>query len=230
MTKTCLMPRSSRSWSWSWAATEWQVTAASTAHPATRGRREKGDIETSGSGDRAAGDPNPLHGSGRAPQLLRPFVTIHCCGDVMGTLKNARRPNRGVVSSLYRPGDPNPAMRPIPAFVTAALALSVAAPALAASPAPKDPRIAGAYTFQRGGWTYVHLEGSPEQIGFQHGYLLAPEIADALHVFKVEDEHTTQRDWQFFRDASQKMFWPHIDAEYQAELRGIAEGAQARGI
>ena len=95
-------------------------------------------------------------------------------------------------------------MRPIPAFVTAALALSVAAPALAASPAPKDPRIAGAYTFQRGGWTYVHLEGSPEQIGFQHGYLLAPEIADALHVFKVEDEHTTQRDWQFFRDASQK--------------------------
>jgi len=94
----------------------------------------------------------------------------------------------------------------------------------------KDPRLTGAYTFSRGGWKYVHLEGSPEQIGFQHGYLLAPEIADALHVFKVEDEHSTKRDWQFFRTAAEKMFWPHIDSEYQAELRGIAAGAQARGI
>ena len=31
-----------------------------------------------------------------------------------------------------------------------------------------------------GGWIYVHLEGSPHDIGFQHGYLLAPEIADAF--------------------------------------------------
>jgi Phospholipase B len=109
--------------------------------------------------------------------------------------------------------------------------LFAATAAFAAPPnASKDPRLAGAYTFQRGGWTYVHLDGLPEQIGFQHGYLLGPQIADALHVFKVEDEHSTKRDWQFFRDASQKMFWPHIDAEYQAELKGIAEGAQARGI
>jgi hypothetical protein len=109
--------------------------------------------------------------------------------------------------------------------------LFAATAAFAAPPnASKDPRLAGAYTFERGGWTYVHLEGSPEQIGFQHGYLLGPQIADALHVFRVEDEHGTKRDWQFFRDASQKMFWPHIDAEYQAELKGIAEGAQARGI
>ncbi len=114
--------------------------------------------------------------------------------------------------------------------------LSLAAAILAGSLAgaqtshSKDPRLAGAYTFQRGGWTYVHLEGSPEQIGFQHGYLLAPQIADAVHVLKVEDQHTTRRDWQFFREAARTMFWPHIDAEYQAELKGIAEGAQARGV
>ena len=95
---------------------------------------------------------------------------------------------------------------------------------------PKDPRLAGAYTFQRGGWTYVHLQGTPEEVGFQHGYLLGPQIADALHVFKVEDIHSTKRDWQFFRDAAQKIFWPHIGDEYQAELKGIALGAQARGI
>ena len=93
-----------------------------------------------------------------------------------------------------------------------------------------DPRMKGAYSFQRGGWTYVHLEGTPEQIGFQHGYLLAPQIADALDVFRTEDVHETKRDWKFFREAAKDMFWPHIEPEYRAELTGIAEGAQARGV
>ena len=35
-------------------------------------------------------------------------------------------------------------------------------------------RLGHAYRFDRGGWVYVHLEGKPEDIGFQHGYLLAP--------------------------------------------------------
>ena len=51
--------------------------------------------------------------------------------------------------------------------------------AAAAGDSP-DPRLQKAYRFQQGGWTYVHLEGSPADMGFQHGYLLAPEIADAL--------------------------------------------------
>jgi len=107
----------------------------------------------------------------------------------------------------------------------------VTIPALAAHAAGnQDPRLAGSYTFQQNGWTYVHLQGSPSQIGFQHGYILGPQIADALHVFQVEDEHDTKRDWQFFRDAAKTMFWPHIDSEYRAELEGIAAGAQARGI
>src|SRR5271154_6556474 len=96
--------------------------------------------------------------------------------------------------------------------------------------AAKDPRLAGAYSFDRGGWKYVHLEGTPEQIGYQHGYLLASEIADMLQVFKLEDEHLTKRDWQFYRDASKNMLWPHIDPEYQRELTAIAEGAQAKGV
>ena len=33
-----------------------------------------------------------------------------------------------------------------------------------------DPRLQGGYKFNEGGWTYVHLEGTPEQVGFQHGY------------------------------------------------------------
>lgn len=98
------------------------------------------------------------------------------------------------------------------------------------SPASTDPRLRGAYRFERGGWIYVHLEGVPERIGFQHGYLLAPEITDALAAVKLEDTHKTQRDWAFFRKAAREMLWPKIDAEYQAELTGIVEGLKARGV
>jgi Phospholipase B len=93
-----------------------------------------------------------------------------------------------------------------------------------------DPRLAGSYRFERGGWTYVHLAGTPEQIGFQHGYLLAPEIEDALTAIKLEDEHETNRDWAFFRKSAHEALWPHIDPEYQQELNGIAAGVQARHV
>jgi Phospholipase B len=93
-----------------------------------------------------------------------------------------------------------------------------------------DSRLQKAYRFQQDGWTYVHLEGSPSEIGFQHGYLLAPEIQDAFHAIQLNDTHRTQRDWGFFRQAAREMLWPHIDAEYQEELQGIADGLNAHGV
>jgi len=102
----------------------------------------------------------------------------------------------------------------------------------AANPAavPVDARLQKAYRFQQGGWTYVHLEGSPADVGFQHGYLLAPEIADAFEAIKMFDTHQTQRDWEFFRTTARQVLWPHIDAEYQQELQGIADGVKAHGV
>lgn len=99
-----------------------------------------------------------------------------------------------------------------------------------ASLASSDSRLHGAYRFERGGWIYVHLEGSPEHIGFQHGYLLAPEIEDAFQAIRLEDTHETKRDWNFFRKTAHDMLWPKIDAEYQQELNGIVEGLKARGV
>jgi hypothetical protein len=85
------------------------------------------------------------------------------------------------------------------------------------------------YKFHSGGWTYVHLEGTPDQIGFQHGSLLKDEIEDMLHVTQVETSHDTKRDWSFYREAAKTQLWPHIDAEYQQELEGIAKGLQSKG-
>jgi hypothetical protein len=97
------------------------------------------------------------------------------------------------------------------------------------APATTDNASRG-YRFEKGGWTYVHLEGDPRQMGFQHGSLLAAEIEDMVRVIKLENTHATGRDWEFFRESGRKALWPHIDAEYQQELEGIARGVQSKGV
>lgn len=109
-------------------------------------------------------------------------------------------------------------------------AAPLALPALSAPAAAEDPRLAPAYRFDRGGWVYVHLAGSPETIGYQHGHLLAPEIADALNAVRTYDTHQTRRPWEFFRAAARDMLWPRIDLEYRAELKGILEGLTDCGV
>ena len=116
----------------------------------------------------------------------------------------------------------------------AACALVAATPAKtggaaqgAQGPGAHDPRMKGAYRFEDGGWIYVHLEGTPEQVGFQHGYLLAAEIQDAYGAIKLDSTYRTKRDWNFYQDTAQNILWPHIDAEYQEELKGIVSGVAA---
>jgi hypothetical protein len=82
------------------------------------------------------------------------------------------------------------------------------------------------YRYERAHWIYLHLEGSPYQIGLQHGRLLAPEIADALAASRLDQTHDTGRPWSFFRTTARTVLWPRIDSEYRAELRGIAAGAK----
>ncbi len=107
--------------------------------------------------------------------------------------------------------------------------LTATVAALGAVTAAPDARLGDAYTFHEGGWTYVHLSGTPEEIGFQHGYLLAREIEDNVTMYSVEAVHLDQRPWEFFRQAGKTVLWPKLDPEYQAELRGIAEGLKAQG-
>ena len=94
--------------------------------------------------------------------------------------------------------------------------------------ASNDPRLKGGYRYERGGWVYVHLEGDPISVGFQHGFLLAPEIEDALPAVSAGMMHSTKRDWAFFREVAREKLWPKLDPEYQQELQGIAEGLNAR--
>jgi hypothetical protein len=105
---------------------------------------------------------------------------------------------------------------------------SIAASSHAAKP---QEELSGAYRLPaKNGWTFVHLQGSPHEIGFQNGYLLAPEIEDALNVTMLEETHLNKKDWKFFRDAAKSMMWPKIETEYREELQGISDGATAHGV
>ena len=105
-----------------------------------------------------------------------------------------------------------------------------ASPVMRVAACDSDARLANAWRFERSGWVYVHLEGRPEQLGYQHGYLLAPEIRDAWEASKLVNTHDSKRDWAFFRDTAEHVLWPHIDAEYQQELTGIAAGLNDRYV
>ena len=103
-------------------------------------------------------------------------------------------------------------------------------PLSSARAATPKTELKGAFRFPaKNGWTFVHLQGTPHEIGFQNGYLLTPEIEDTLKVTILEQTHDSKKDWQFFRDAAQNMMWPHIEQEYREELQGIADGVNAHG-
>jgi hypothetical protein len=103
---------------------------------------------------------------------------------------------------------------------------------VAASTTPKvDERLKGAFRRPAvNGWTFVHLEGSPAQIGYQHGYLLAAEIQDLYKVYVLELTHDNGKDWNFFREASKSVLWPHVEQEYREEMQGIVDGVNAQGV
>jgi hypothetical protein len=116
-----------------------------------------------------------------------------------------------------------------------AVVIAVFLLALALALASREPQIDARLKHasrhaEQNGWIWVHLEGSPSDIGYQHGYLLASEIRDTLRTVSLEMTQEEKKDWQYFRDKAQNMLWPRVDAEYRAELQGIAEGATAHGV
>ncbi len=92
----------------------------------------------------------------------------------------------------------------------------------------KNNRLGNASKENKNGWVYVHLQGTPGDIGYQHGYLLSNEIDSTLQMMQYYLQHETHKDWQFFRNAAKSFLWNKLDDEYKAELNGIAEGLHAQ--
>jgi len=91
-------------------------------------------------------------------------------------------------------------------------------------------RMAKASREDKNGWIYLHLAGSPADIGFQHGSLAAKEIDTLIKIMQYYLPSSSGKDWAFYRAASARFLWKKIDKEYQDEIKGIAEGLQAKGF
>jgi hypothetical protein len=89
--------------------------------------------------------------------------------------------------------------------------------------------VSKAHRFERYGWIYLHVEGEAGERGFQHGYLLAAEIAEGLRVSKACWEYASAMSWPWLTERAGQMFVPHIDPENLSELEGIAKGMTAAG-
>lgn len=111
--------------------------------------------------------------------------------------------------------------------------------ASAANPASKqeygpDPasveRYGPAYRYPQAGWIVLHIEGAPYERGYQHGRLLAPEIAAYIKTLALKKSAKDPRmGWDSLRSMTNAIFVRKYDPEYLEEMKGIADGAAAGG-
>ena len=90
--------------------------------------------------------------------------------------------------------------------------------------------LAKAERHEKNGWVYLHIEGGPRARGFQHGYLLAKDIAEGVRIQRRVWEYQSAMTWNWLVEKSAALFKGKIDAENAAEIDGIIEGMAAAGV
>jgi len=83
---------------------------------------------------------------------------------------------------------------------------------------------------EQGGWILLHVEGEPYARGYQHGYLLAEEIAAYLaKLAQVASGKDPAAGWAAVRTLADATMLRGFSEELLTEMRGIADGAAAGG-
>jgi hypothetical protein len=91
-------------------------------------------------------------------------------------------------------------------------------------------RYGPAYRFPQAGWIVLHIEGKPYERGYQHGQLLAPEIAAHLRCMAaMYAARKSGPGWQNTRRLVNALFLRRFAREFLEEMKGIADGAAAAG-
>jgi Phospholipase B len=87
-----------------------------------------------------------------------------------------------------------------------------------------------AYRYPQAGWIVLHIEGEPYERGFQHGRLMAGEIARFIgELAAYRSQRAPEDAWRDLRLIADALFLRRFDAEYLDEMKGIADGAAAAG-
>lgn len=94
-------------------------------------------------------------------------------------------------------------------------------------------KIRNGISYKQNGWNYVSLKGTPREVGFAYGYLLADEYKKALEVTKFTTLYDTGYTWDFFVESSAKLYTDTIKTAFPdlyEEMAGIAEGCTKAGV
>jgi hypothetical protein len=115
--------------------------------------------------------------------------------------------------------------------------MSLYAPFEALAASEQSLLLQGAYRTDKNSWIYVHLEGTPQQIGYQNGWLLYDSIDQNIRttigMYWTSDHSAAGKlgdQWHIARDISRIYIWPKLTMDMQAEMEGIAKGVKARGL
>jgi len=79
------------------------------------------------------------------------------------------------------------------------------------------------YFTTKQGFDYIHLEGSPSDIGYYQGLLLWEKVERGMASYAFLTEMRYDLTWSMCR-AQGATYWPNIPVEYQNEIDGIARG------
>src|SRR4051812_39461881 len=117
------------------------------------------------------------------------------------------------------------------AFLAVATSLQAADPATDFRPDPLSvQRFEKAYRYPQAGWIVLHIEGEPYERGYQHGRLMAPEIAAMINSFAQDLGYKDPSNaWKQTRTLTNALFLRKFEPEYLDEMKGIADGASAAG-
>ncbi len=101
-------------------------------------------------------------------------------------------------------------------------------------PDPMPPgavrRYGPAYRYDQAGWLVLHIEGEPYERGYQHGALLSSEIEEFIgRSARTGSSENPKLEWKWVRRLSDSIFLRRYTPELLLEMKGIADGAAARG-
>jgi hypothetical protein len=92
----------------------------------------------------------------------------------------------------------------------------------------KQEDIGDTYYFTtKQGFDYIHLEGTPSEIGYRHGLLLWEKVERGMASYAYLTESRYGLTWDMCRIHG-ATFWPNIPSEYQREIDGIVRGCQEK--
>jgi len=91
-----------------------------------------------------------------------------------------------------------------------------------------EPHPSGGFYWEKEGFRYVQVIGGPNDIGYQHGSMLADLITRSISAYAHATERSYGIDWRQTTTLAMN-YWIYVPQEQRDEIDGIARGASENG-